>query len=474
MMVEPQSSKPKKGYLTNSTLLLIAFATAFFPRIVQSAGIPSIVNFVHFAVVPAACGIVLVKTKIRDRQQIASVQTLVLSLAILLGIMLTSALINDAGLINVAIDFLLLAESFLFLAALVSIGFSPESLQRFRKWILGFALIHLVLAFCQHILITVGALPITSMTPEDNVQGVFYLSGSGHVVGASVSIAVGLYFLIAFKASPLWIRLAVAFATFMHMLFADAKQALMVLLAAWAILILLEIKDIKKTIQYVVLAVLVGYTFYWCMENLPAFAAFKTWIRPEIYGPNGDATLLKTAPFRIIPTYYESFLNNIFGLGPGHTVGRLGGWMLIDYGYLLKPLGATIHPASEAVWETRRGNYLDSSFFSPLFGFAGIWGDLGFLGLASYLGIYLVIWRLFCPDDLSKILVISILLNGLIFTQLEEPGYMISLMTLIGLRWHECQQKLKRPPQLFLPGTYLERSSFNTPTSSTPLDIRGD
>lgn len=440
MIVEPQPGK-KKGYLTNSNLLLIAFATAFFPRIIQSAGAPAIINFAHFVVVPVACVIVLLKTKIRDKQQIASVQTLIVTLAVLLGIMLISAIINEAGLINVVVDFVLLAESFLFLSALISVGFSTEGLQRFRKWILGFAFIHLVLALCQYVLITAGILVVTSLTAADNVQGVFYLSGSGHVVGASVSLAVGLYYFVSAKSSPLWMRLIVLFATFMHMLFADAKQALIIIFLAWIILILLQVKDIKKTIQYVVLAVLVGYTFYWCMENLAAFAAFKTWIRPEIYGPNGDATLLKTAPFRIIPTYYKSFLNNLFGLGPGHTVGRLGGWMLIDYANILNPLGATIHPASEAVWETRRGNYLDSSFFSPLFGFAGIWGDLGLLGLASYLSIYLIIWRLFCPGDLSKVLVITILLNGLIFTQLEEPGYMLSMTALIGLRWHESQQE---------------------------------
>lgn len=447
MTVEIQSRERQKGQLTNSTLLLIAFATAFFPRIVESAGVPSIINFAHFAVVPAACGIVLLKTRVRDKNQILSVQALLIVLAVFLAIMLTSALINNAGVINVAVDFLLLTESFLFLLAIVSIAFSPEGLQRFRKWILGFVGLHIALALSQKILIQVGLLRVTQMTPEDNVQGVFYLSGSGHVVGASVSLAFGLYYFISAKTVPLAVRLAVLGATLFQMLSADAKQALMVLLIAWVLLILVQVKDIKKTIQYVVLAALVGYTLYWCIENLEAFKAFKTWIRPEIYGPDGDATLLKTAPFRIIPSYYESFLNTLFGLGPGHTIGRLGGWMLIDYANLLKPFGATVHPASQAVWSVWRGHYLDSSFFSPLWGFAGIWGDLGLFGIIGYLGMYLVIWFRFSLDDFSKVIVFSILLNGLIFTQLEEPGYMLAMTTLIGLRWHELFLEQRRQAQ---------------------------
>jgi hypothetical protein len=437
MTVEIRNRERQKGQLTNSTLLLIAFATAFFPRILDAAGVPSVVNFVHFAVVPVACGIALAKTRVRDKKQIASVTALFISLTVFFGLMTASALLNNAGLINVFVNFLLLAEAYIFLLAIVSVPFSIESFQRFRKWILGFALTHMLLAFGQKVLLDIGVLSVPIMTKEDNVQGVFYLSGSGHVVGASVSMTFGMYYFISAKSTPIGIRVGVLLATFMQMLFADAKQVLMVFLAAWLLLILLQVKNIQKTLQYIVLAALIGYALYWCIENLEAFRAFKTWIRPEIYGPDGDATVLKSGPFRIIPTYYESFLNWLLGLGPGHTIGRLGGWMLIDYGSLLSPLGSTTHPASQAVWETWRGHYLDSSFFSPLWGFASIWGDLGFLGLANYFWILLVTWNRFCLDDFSRFLVLNIVIHGFIFTQLEEPGYMISMTAIIGLRWQE-------------------------------------
>lgn len=470
MMIEMQANTREKGQVANSVLLLIAFATAFFPRIIDSAGAPSVINFVHFAAVPAASGIVLLKTRVRDRKQIASVQALITSLVVLFGVMLASAILNNAGFINAAMNFLLLAEAFVFLAAIVSISPSLKSIQRFRKWILGFILIHVALAFAQDVLIGAGLLSRGDLTDEDGVQGVFFLSNGGHVVASFVSLAFGLYYLISNKSIPLWIRLAAFSATFLQMLIADAKQVLMVFMVAWVLLILSQIKNPMKTLQYVILAAIAFFAVYWIIYNInhPLVNAFRGWIRPEIYTPEGDATVLKTGPFRILPTFYHSPLNWLLGLGPGHTIGRLGGWMIKDYGDLLNPLGATARPYGEAVWETWRGHYLDSSFFSPLWGLAGIWGDLGLLGLASYLGVLYVAWQRFCLDDLSKFIILTIIVNGFIFTQLEEPGYMLSMTTLIGLRWHELysqqrsqhyQQTLEFNPYFQLPSGLQETGS---------------
>lgn len=252
-------------------------------------------------------------------------------------------------------------------------------------------------------------------------------------------MSFALYYFSSLKKPYFWMRVAFFGAAFMQLLFADAKQVILVWFAAWLLLILINIKDLFVTLQYIIGATLTGIVFWWCINNLELFAVFKGWIRPELYGPDGAATLLKTAPFRIIPLYYHSSLNWLLGLGPGHTIGRLGGWMLKDYGFLLKPLGATIHPATEAVWETYRGNWLDSTFFSPLWGWAGIWGDFGFLGLIAYLYIILLIWTKICIDDFSKFTILTMIIFGLIVTQMEEPGYMLSMTTFIGLRWQERQ-----------------------------------
>lgn len=432
-------TKPK-NVISSSILLLVVFASAFFPRILDAMGAPSPINFAHFILVPIACGIVILTSKNRNQYQLSTVKALAAWLLVLLAVTTASALLNNAGIVNIFLELMILSEPFLFLAAMLSIPFSEKSLSRFKNWILGFGAVHLALVFCQKVGLEAGLLAKDNpLTFEDNIQGVFYLSFGGHTVGAAVSIAFCVYFYASAKATPLWIRMSAVAAVMAQILFADAKQILFTALMAGGLLVLSKTADIKETLQYLIAAVLVGFIFYWCIYNVEAFEPYRTWIRPGIYARDGDATLLKLGAFEIIISHYTSFLNWFLGLGPGHTVGRIGGWILDSYWSLLSPLGATIHPVSDEVWAIWDGHYLESSFFSPLFGWAGIWGDLGFLGLGSYVALWTIVWTRICNDDISRYLVLCVISNGFIYTLMEEPGFVLTSVILVGLRYHELR-----------------------------------
>jgi hypothetical protein len=451
MNTQITSDDKPRGMIRVSALIVIVFATAFFPRLLSSFGAPVAINFVHFAIVPLACGMILAQAELKDRQQIARVKTLVTGLIVLFVVHIASAILNQAGAINACLNFLLLAEHFLLLVAIACSPISTRGLQQFKAWIVGFMLIHIFLALAQSMLLNIGAIPLRNeLTLADNVQGVFYISNGGHVVSATISILFSLYYLISAKSVYLWMRVGVAFAAFLQMLLADAKQVIVVGAIAWGILIVIRIKDIKVTLQYAIAAGIFGYALLWCIQNVEFFSAFNAWARPELYGPQGDATLLKTLPFQLLPKFYESPLNWLLGLGPGHTIGRLGGWMIRDYWNLLGPLGATLHPVSEMVWDVWHGHYLGSSFFSPFWGWAGIWGDLGILGLLAYLYLWVIVWVQFCQDDFSKFVVLNVVLNGFIFTLMEEPGFMLTATILIGLHWQEkrLERRLRQQRKL--------------------------
>jgi hypothetical protein len=435
--------KKKEENIKNSVLILIAFASVFFPRVLEAIGIPSFINFLHFALVPAVCLIVVVTTRVKDRNQISTALSILTGIVLLLGVTVASALINHAGVINVFVNFMLLSEWFIFIFTIVCVPFSQENYKWFRACVIGMFCFHIFLALLQSLLLQAGILRVTTMViPQDNVQGVFYLSGSGHVVGASVSMAFGLYYLISAKTAPIWLRGSVFFLAFLQLLQAEAKQVVAVWLVGWCLLIVLKLKSIKTLLQYVISAIVAFQALLWCMQNIPAFRSFNTWNREGLYGPDGLATQKKLIPFEIVTSYYESPLNWLFGLGPGHTVGRLGGWMLKDYQHLLRPFDATTHPVSDIVWELKMGRkfgWLDSSMFSPFWGWAGIWGDLGLLGLGACMYLLFTVWRRICLDDFSKFQIITVIIYGFIFTQMEEPGYMLSVALLIGMRWQELR-----------------------------------
>lgn len=432
----------QKGYVTNSNLVLFGIATALFSRVLMPLKIPSPINFLHFVAVPFACGSVLLRSRSRDLKQIAISKQLIVGIFLLLVVTISSALVNDAGVINAVLDFLLLAEPFILILTIVCMPMSQEGFQRFRSWILRFAMINLLFAYVQKYVFRMDKL----IGLEDNVKGIFIGQGAGHVIGGSVALTFAVYYFVTAKAKPLWFRLVIVLACFNHIIISDTKQVLLSFIAGYVLLYLVNIKDIGKTLMYLTIGAVFLGAFYWAIYNIEALQPFSVWIRPEIYGPDGEATQLKMATFRIVPTYFESSIGWWLGLGPGHTVGRLGGWMLESYWSLLQPLGATMHPASKAIWQAVADSWLgdQSSLFSPLFGWAGIWGDLGLLGLAAYFYLAFLVWWHVCVVDLSKYLMLTVLVFGLIFSQLEEPGYTLFVASMIGLGWHEHRFELQK------------------------------
>jgi hypothetical protein len=435
------TSQKRNGYLKNSTLTLLALGTAFFPRVLTSMRFPSPINFLHFFLIPFACVSTLLKAKGQDAKQIAISRQILAALFGLLIITFASALLNDAGVINAILNFLLLTEPFLLLLTIISLPMSVDSFKRFQTWILRFAFANILFAYFQRYLFQRHKL----FGLEDNISGVFIGQGAGHVLAASVSLTFGVYYFTSVKSIPLWLRTIVLLAIFNQIIISDTKQVLLSFIVAYLLLYLINFKNPVKTILYLIGGILFISFFFWAIYQFEFLRGFTTWIRPEIYGPDGEATRLKFATFRIVPEYFRSPLNWLLGLGPGHTVGRLGGWMLDAYKELLVPLGATIHPASGSIWRAVAESWLgnQSSLFSPLFGWAGIWGDLGILGLAVYLYLGFLIWKNVCLTDSSRYLLLTAFVFGCIFSQLEEPGYMLFLAAIIGLQWHgQCAKKL--------------------------------
>ena len=439
-------SRDRSAGLDHTTLIIIAFSTVFYSRIFCAVtGAPSILNLAHFAVVPLVSWLIFTAPSSPKRSQPAIAPALtsgIISLGILI---LLSAAWNSAGLINAIVDFMMLGEPFIFLLAIVWVPMSVKSVNRLRSWLIGSATINFLLAAAQKPLIDLGYIQAGEFNGTDGCGGVFFVSGAGNYVSASVSAAVALYIISRQKLFPLWTRLAAGLAAFWQLLFSDSKQLLLAYLAAWLLLIALSLKDIGKTIRLLGSATVFILVFLWCIENVEVFKPFTAWARPELYGINGLAWYAKFYGVRLIYSNYGLPLDWLFGLGPGHTISRLGAWFLRDYWSLLGPLGATTHPISEQVMAFTKTNWLvySSSLFNPIFGWAGIWGDLGIFGLGAYLYIDYLVWRYCGFIDGIKITMLAVFVMGFIFTQMEEPGYMLSIASLVGLQSQEVLSKRK-------------------------------
>jgi hypothetical protein len=187
-------------------------------------------------------------------------------------------------------------------------------------------------------------------------------------------------------------------------------------------------------------------------------SAFTAWARPELYGPDGLAWYAKFHSIHLIQDRFTSPVNWLLGLGPGHTVSRLGAWFLRDYASILGPLGSTRTTIGQESMDFVAGFWLTSgsSLFSPIFAWAGVWGDLGFLGIGAYLFLGFITWQYFGSNDFLKTILLSVFVIGFIFTQMEEPGYMISIAFLLGMDWQEKRLENISRVQNDVPGRVKE------------------
>ena len=449
-MIKKEQEIRKAGQIRNSTIILISYASAFFPRLFSSFGAPSVINFAHFAIVPIASLIAILTTKTINQKGIRIAWSLLAGILFFLCCMLASALLNEAGIVNIFLQFMFQAEPFMLLAAMVLIPLSGKRLRRFQYWLFGFALFNLLLAIAQSILLPIGIYPKPAGgTIQDNITGVFGGGGgsAANYVSCTVSFYFALYFFNRFKHLSLWKRILPLLGALYQIQVSDSKQVFLALAVGWGLLSATKVNKPVRFILQISFGFIVILCFNWVLLNLKSefLAPYQNWINRPIWGWDGLAFQTKFAALDIIPSYFETPVNWLFGLGPGHTATRLGGWFLRDIRYekLLMPLGATVHLASSDFWEVISTSYLpqESTIYFPMFTWVGIWGDVGILGLGSYLYLCSVVWRRICVDDFGKFLMLSTASFGFILTQMEEPGHMLTVACLLGLRWQEEQTK---------------------------------
>lgn len=409
------------GLSTN--LAIFALAVAMFPRLLSAAGAPALVKFLHFPVTLGA--VLLVAPRIRS----SASKWLLGGLYALLCVIVSSAFLNGAGLINAVLDFLLLSEPFLLLLLLTNGRMPPGQLRRLRHAVLAMASVHVGMVYYQHFGLGLRG---------DDVKGVFLAQGAGHHVGGAVALTTAAYLLVTTSLGSIAVRTLPAILCALVVYFSDAKQVTLVFLASLFLLGLRRARIGRVARQIAIAGVVCAAVFGGARAFVPGLIGYGVWTDSE----RVELGLRqKLAVFPLLLSHHESPLNWLLGLGPGHTCGRLG-QMIPDYYASLEPLGATTSPITGEVVRFRDSSWVShsvtgSSLWSPLFFWSGLFGDLGAAGVISILGLWWLVWQRHRHDDLARFLLINILLFGVVFAWLEEPGYTMFVVAILGLRWQQ-------------------------------------
>jgi hypothetical protein len=399
-------------------------------RIFPAVGLPNITKFLHFALT-LAC-FLLILPNINFSRAIS----LLYGLLFLLWAMAISGLLNSAGPLNVALDFIMLSQPFILLILIVNGVMSHQSVHRWHIYLISLVLIHTSLAYYQFF--TVG------FQNPDFVKGLFLEQGAGHHVAGAIALTAAVYFWARLDNVPVLIRALISVPVAGVVVISDSKQVVVVFLLSLAAVVLAAQRDIKITFRYLALTILCIGLFFMVAHTIFPALLLGTQLDRITTGLEVKASIVP-----LIISDYRSPLNWAFGLGPGHTVGRLAE-ILPDYFGELERLGASISPTTESAVQLRESNYISqmsagskggSSLWSPFFSWAGNWGDLGIIGCGIYLSLWILVYRRFCLDDVSRFFLLNVLIFGLVFGWIEEPGYILFVAAIIGINWQNHQSR---------------------------------
>lgn len=418
-------------------IVAAALATVLYARVLTVAvGVPGIFNFFHFF------GIFLLVITVSFKYGNDASQRLNYLLCLFFGVIIVSALLSGAGFVNAMLDFLLMAEPFFILVLVVCTPWSARNIKTFR-WILYiFVCTHLAMAYFQYIVFGLSG---------DPLKGLFLNQGAGHHVGGALALTAGTYFFMDSPLRQMWIKVVFSLACLGIGVFTDSKQMVAIFILTVGLMSPYVVKSVKKLALYGV-ALIIGAMVYFLLATF-LLDGLRLWEAgrqsPTDISNWEQGFSQKFSVFPIAVRHYDNGLNWLFGLGPGHSVSRVS-QMIPQYENLLGPLGATTSEASlaisrqkESVWISASGP--GSSVWSNHFTWAGVWGDLGLVGLAIYVLLWMTVWRFICLDVVGKYLVAVTVFLGVTFSWPEEPGFILFLAAVIGLRYQEiCWMRANR------------------------------
>jgi hypothetical protein len=398
-------------------IIIFILILVLLPRLLTSLGFPKIIVFLHFFFTCSVFGLLFQKiVSIQDNRK------LLVIIVMFVFICFLSFIWNQAGIINFILGNLLLVSPFMFFLISQSFVWDEQDLYRMEVFIFTFILIHLLFSFFQYFVLDLK---------HDDVEGVFLGMGAGgHLAGAIATLSIFWLYRISWISKVFKGFLAVCLLSVL--ILSDSKQVIVVLGLSLGIYVIVASKGFFEKIKLVLLG-LSSITLLYIVA-ITIFPGLLIYLQDDkiLVG-----LLQKFSVFPRVIELYEDNLNWLIGVGPGHSVSRLG-TMLPDYSILTEGLGATQSNVTENILAAKQNHYLSnsvsgSSLFALEFTFAGVWGDYGVLGLFLYICILVKIWQVYCNKiKVAKYLIITIFVYGVVFTWVEEPPFMFFIFAYIS------------------------------------------
>jgi hypothetical protein len=407
--------------------VVIAVMAATLSRVAVAFGAPHFLNFVHFPLVVGAFVVTLLKGHTsRPARALRN------CLGVFLVVNVASWLINGGEMLRPVLNWLVLMEPFLLLYVLLATPTTPRTTSLLWKVLLGICFIQVPLGAWQFLTVSRGN--------PDLIQGSFIGSGTGaHVAGAITMLGV-LVVLCRGAASSVPHVKTVCFAAAVPLIglavIADAKQSIYCFIPAllFAIVTIKGVHPIKVVLPVLFLGLLLYTSFYFYrpLQKIEQRGLVS-------HGMQGKISAFLT----ILSAMYETPTGLVMGVGPGNSVSRVALMTpdaQLDATSSISALGLKTAPLTRELLDISYHTWLwkSSSVWSPECSWFGLFGDLGFIGVAAYLWMLWIAWKIaghqggWLSASARGSLVALAALGG-VYTWLEEPSFTLLVALLIAL-----------------------------------------
>jgi hypothetical protein len=393
------------------------------------AGLPGVVNFLHFPLLFAAY--LLSRDRAPHRPTRTVERLLAMSAALTVASWAGSV---QSSFVRTLLLWPILAEPILVILTiwhLSAAGFPAGAARR-----LGMAVVlgQLPIALAQAVSLGIG----------DPVQGTLVRQGAGHHVLGAMGLMVALAALAALfsgRRPVLSSTGAAAAGGFVLAVLSDMKQGIAVFFLVGLFLLVRGLRErrrvrgVRPIARSTWLSAAAGLTVLALVVmilNTFVILAREPWRFNAPLEAKGAAIASISEAMNRNPIAY------LVGLGPGTTATRIA-WLsapLATQGSL-QGLGLQPTPiATELTFEwANNPRWWQSSVSSPFSTWIGVFGDLGFLGLAAMAALWWLPWRSArrSPEGLGpQAVILFTVVLGLLFNWMEEPILMITAALLIG------------------------------------------
>lgn len=404
--------------INENDLYILCILSLFISRILVYFHFPSIINFLHFALLIMAMIISLKKGTIHFKDSMSGIMLLTTMVIIL------STIINSVKPLNCILVLLILLEPFII--ANSSINWKENYFVKIENILIKLSIINLLISYFQFFFLKMV---------DDDVTGIFFGMGSGAHINGAFSMITALYLIYYStkknfsKTRCILISLLLLFVVIM----CDNKQSILAYGLAAIMLLILNSKNIKQTFITILLIAFGALIVY--ILTFSVLGKITTWTsKPDeiVMGMNAKFSFIEN-----LDNFRTDNLTYLFGFGPGMSFSRIAR-MLPEYSSL-DFLGTSISPINATFYNIYLNSWimLSSSMWSFYFSWASIFGDLGIIGLLTIVALYFKFYKIFCSKTINKYVWAIIVCHGLIFDWLEEPAFVVSHFIIIILLNHD-------------------------------------